>query len=483
MTWLLLRHEWRLTWRGVRFGRFGVPSIPVVLLIVALAQVVGLSLGWTILKAAPSDAAILAGTSAALLFMAGLMLAQALGSTMEALFERRDLDWLLTTPAPFGRVILLRMLAVSVGVAWPWLLFAGAVANGLAVMGRPSSLAAYPVLLAMALAAVSAASLAATALVAVAGVAWARGIATTLAMAVGALGFLAGQYQTLLSPAQQAAAWAGLLPSDRAPAILWWPARAAFADPGPLLSVLVCSAGLGLLAARLVSRRLVRVGASAPAARRAVPAGGVVRFRAGARAVLFWTELRLLRRSTGLLGQAAYPLVYMIPVAVAAWRGGIEVTGSAPVFVAGSIASVLMATAVGADEAAELVQTAPVPTVLVMRAKILAASAMVAAILGGPVVAIGLWKPGLLPSMVAGCLCATLSGLLLGLWRPDQVRRLDLGSGQRAFRGVDFLQFCVSVAWSIAAALAVQAPQWAAVPAIVALALTLSGRPRRRGRY
>jgi hypothetical protein len=478
VTWLLLRHEWRLTWRGVRFGRFGAPSIPALLLLCVGAQVVGLSLGWTIVKAHPPERVMLAGVSAALLFVAGLMLAQALGGVVEALFERRDLVWLLTTPAPFRRLVLIRIVALAAGVAWPWWLFAGSVANGLAVMGRPAALAAYPVIFAVALLAVGVAAVLAGGLVASAGVARARGVATALAMAVGATGFLAGQYQTVLSRAQQAAVWRWLQPTGQ-PGLPWWPARAALGDPSPLLAVAAIGFAAGVAAAWVVASRLLHTGAFEGAHRPATPASGPVRFRAGAQTVLFWTELRLLRRSLGLLGQAAYPLVYLVPVAVAGWRGGVEVTGSAPVFAAGGIASVLMATAVGADEAAELVHTAPVPGPLVLRAKVAAASTMVGAIMLAPVLAIGVWKPVLLPSMLLGGMAATVSGLLLGVWRPDQVRRVDLGSGQRAIRGVDFLQFCVNMAWAGAASLAVVAPAWTALPVGIAIILLWWGWPRR----
>jgi hypothetical protein len=236
LTWLLLRHEWRLTWRGVRFGRFGAPSIPVLLLLFVGAQIVGLSLGWTIMKARTPEPVLLAGASAGLLFVAGLMLAQALGSVMEALFERQDLIWLLTTPAPFRRLVLVRIGALAAGVAWPWLLFAGAVANGLAVSGRPAALAAYAVIFAMGVFAVAAASVLAAGLVAVAGTARARGVATALAMAVGAAGFLAGQYQTVLTEAQRATLWQWLQPHGE-PGLPWWPARAVFGDPVPLAAV------------------------------------------------------------------------------------------------------------------------------------------------------------------------------------------------------------------------------------------------------
>ncbi len=478
MTWLLLRHEWRLTWRGVRFGRFGTPSIPVLLLLFAGAQMVGLSLGWTIVKAHPPERVMLAGASAGLIFLAVLMLAQALGSVVEALFERRDLVWLLTTPAPFRRLILMRIAALAAGVAWPWWLFAGAVANGLAVAGRPAALAAYPVIFAMALLAVAVAAMLAGGLVALAGVARARGYATALAMAVGATGFLAGQFQTILNRAQQVAVWRWLQPSGE-PGLPWWPARAALGDPWPLTAIAAAGLAAGAAAAWLVVSRLLHMGAFEGARRRAAPAMAPVRFRAGTRTVLFWTELRLLRRSLGLLGQAAYPLVYLVPIAVAGWRGGVEVTGSAPVFAAGAIAAVLMATAVGADEAGELVQTAPVPVHLVVRAKLAAASTMVGAIMLPPVLAIGVWKPVLLPSMLVGGIAATFSGLLFGVWRPDQVRRVDLGSGQRAFRGVDFLQFCVNMAWAGAASLAVVAPAWAALPVGIAVVLVWWGWPRR----
>jgi ABC-2 type transport system permease protein len=471
LTWLLLRHEWRLTWRGVRFGRFGAPSIPVLLLIFAGSQIVGLSFGWTIMKARPSEPVLLAGASAVLAWLAGLMLAQALTSVVQALFERQDLVWLLTTPAPFRRLILLRIGALALGVAWPWMLFVGAIANGLAIMGRPGALAVYPVILALGILSVALASALATWLVPLA----------VLGMVVGALGFVAGQYQTVLTPAQQALVWHWLQPGCCAPPGLpWWPARAALGDPLPLAALVgLCLVG-GVASAALVVPRLLRMGAFEPRIRRTVPAGGPVRFRAGVLTTLFWTELRLLRRSLGLLGQAAYPLVYLVPIAVAGWRGGVEVTGSAPVFAAGAIASVLMATAVGADEAAELVQTAPVANRSVLWAKVAAAAAMVGAIMLLPIIAIGVWKPALLPSILVGCAGSTVSGLLLGVWRPDQVRRIDLGSGQRAFRGVDFLQFCVNMAWAGAATLAIEAPRWTPAPIGIAILLLSWAGLRRR---
>jgi len=485
----LLRHEARLLWRRSSLASRKLSAGLLAAGVAAGAQLAGFALAAWLRDGTAALADRLAAANAVLLVMGGLMLSQALDAALAALFERRDLDWLLASPMPLRRVLAVRMAVIAAAVAVPWLLLLGGVANAMAVAGQPGWLAAYPVACALALLAAAAGAALAVGLVSVLGLRRARRAVGILGLGVGGVAFLASQSATMLPPALRAALWQALLPPccGMPDGLAWWPARALLGDAAPLMAVLLLGLAAAALAARALERRLAAGAILAPPRRRpgAARAAGrsldAGRFCRGIFGTLLRKELRLLRRTPNLLSRAAYQLIYAVPMTLALWRdeGMLAALGlgAASVFVAGEAARLLISAAANADEAAELAATAPVPPGSVQRAKMAAAGLGTAAILLLPALAVAAWRPGLLPALAGGAVCVTASGLLMGVWRPVPVRRGDLGASRPGLGGNDMLGLLLSGLWSGATWLAMDGNALAALPAAAAVAVLAGVRP------
>ncbi len=483
----LLRQELRLFWRRYNFSKWRIPAAVLMGGGAVLAQLValGIAAGATHARYTLGDELI--GASLMLLVVGCLMLCGAFGGAIEALFERRDLDWLLTSPVSFSRVLVARMLGIAAGVTWLWLLLLGPLANAMAVFGKPGALAFYPVLVALALLATATGTGLAVALVPVWGLRRTRAVATGLALVTGAVPLLLSQANNLVSAATRAAFWLAVTPAHGGmpQGVGWWPARALLGNPMPLAAVVALGLGAALLCGVVLGRRFA-AGALAqrierPRTRRAWTGA---RFTGGMMRVLLLKELRLLRRAPGLLGQAAQQLVFLIPVAFTLWRdsgqSGLVALTTLPVIVAEQLARLFISAAISGDEAAELARTAPVPARSPRLAKLVAAGVGVAAVFIPLLIGVAVWHPSLAPVMLAGIVCVTISGLLLGLWHPSPVRKLDLGGAKRGLSGMAVLGFAVSGAWAGATCLAAVANPWAIVPACIATALVTLARPAGR---
>lgn len=481
----LLRYELLLQWR--RWGRGKALSGALLVAVLLGAQAGGLGAAWMARSAAAGLPDRITLANAALLGAGLLMLSQAFDAALAALFERRDLDWLLASPLPFRRVLAARLLGVAASVAGPCLLLGGAAANGMALLGEPGWLAAYPVLGALALGAASAGTAGAVGLAAGIGLRRARRVLGAVGMVLSGLAFLGSQSAALLPPGLRAAAWEALSPAccGVPSGAGWWPARALLGEPGPLLAVVLLGLGMAGTASWGLERRFTRGAAVAEPSRapRGAGQGAGGRFRRGTAGALLRKELRLLRRTPGLLGRAAYPLVYAVPAAAGLWQGSGAAAfwlGTASVFVAGSVARVLISAAAGADEAAELAASAPVRPGAVRAAKMAVAGLGAVAMMALPVAAASWQQPGLTGPLLGGVVGVVASGLLLGVWRPAPARRTDLGASRAGSTGAALLGAVIDGAWSGAAALTMRGNAWAALPAGLAAVMLACARPRRR---
>ncbi len=486
MPWLL-RHELRLLWRRYNFVPKSIGGVAAVLAAAVVAQLVGIGAA-ALLQDVTALADRLALANAVLLGVGALMLANALDTAVAALFERRDVEWLLASPMPFRRLLAVRMLGVAAAVAAPWLLLLGPVANAMAAFGWPGWLAAYPVLGTLAVLATMAGTALAVCVVAAIGLRRARRLIGILGLAVSGLAFLASQSAALLPPAMRAAVWQALAPGRDGPlGLAWWPARALIGDPAPLLVALPLGLGAPVLAGWILERRFAAGAAldpprqSAPTPAAALDAGlGTAagadprRFRRSTFGALLRKELRLLRRTPNLLSRAAYQLIYVLPAGISLWTGGATADcglGTLVVFVTGEAARLLVTAAANGDEAAELARTAPVPPSAIRAAKMAAAGLGVAAIFGLPILAAAAWQPRTTPALIAGAACVTMSGLLMGVWRPVPLRRTDLGGVQAGRNGNLLLGRLVNGCWSAATWLAMAGSAWAMLPAALATAV------------
>ena len=151
-----------------------------------------------------------------------LMLAQALNTATQVLYERNDLDLLLSSPVPAGRILTVRGLGMALLASALYLVLASLIVVPLALVGEARWLAALVVILCMGLLAAAGGLLLAMGLFAVLGPKRTRLAAQVLAAVIGVSIFLVSQARNFLPHAALAGIERG---SRRSRTARWAPPR------------------------------------------------------------------------------------------------------------------------------------------------------------------------------------------------------------------------------------------------------------------
>ena len=444
----------------------------------------------------PLPGALLGPALLAQAFLFTLMVSAAVRASLEALFTRGDLDLLLHSPLPARTVLAARALGVALsGAAGAALLVVPALLVLLA-LGAWRALGLLGWWAAAALGSASVGLWLTLGLVRLLGVRRARVVASVVGALVGASLFLASQWRTVTGQdsAGLYVALSRFVPGvDGWPgreAALWWPARAMWLEPGPLLAVLLLSGGVFALTVLALTRQFtlgVQEGTPAtPRRARRADRGGGLRFAGGPRATLL-KEWRLLLRDPELLSRTLLQLVYLLPLLAAVGRGsGSGAAGGGVVLLTANLASALGRLTLDAEDAPDLLVTAPRSPAALRREKWLAAT-LPAALLGALALGVlsvrGLFGAHPLTALLllALTLLGTGGAALTVLWRPLPVRRAD-AFRQREGRPlvVSLLGLGFQVALSATAYAATQARGWGLLSLAAALALLLLAYRLRR---
>jgi len=408
---------------------------------------------------------VMAGT--ATWFVMFLIVATAFGLAVIAIFERGDLDLLLSSPIRPRTILAVRGLAIGVqalGIfAVLWIPFAnGAVANG-----RWQALASYPVMGAIGLACAGIAFAMTLALVRAFGVRRAKTAAQVLGAFLGAAMFLAMQAFNFLTPAQQRAvvAWSR---GDAAQSfigpesVLWWPFRALMGDPLPVAAVTLAGAGIFWLvivrAERIFLEGTRESHEAAPRRARDTRA-----FRRGLARIVLVKELRLIVRDPRLITQMGLQVLYLLPLFfVLARKGGSHVV-LAPtiVLVASSLAGNLAWMTVSGEESPDLVGSAPVSNERVLWLKVAAALAIPGAICA-PFLA---WYAAISArefAAFASCLSAAfVSCAIVQIWTAKPGSARDLRKRATGSKLVNLVEFFGAAGWAGACFFLMRASWWA----------------------
>jgi ABC-2 type transport system permease protein len=147
LLWLVL-HEVRLAFRGRRTG-IG-KWIRLVLLVGYF--LLGLYVAYQLrgMPLTPKPRWLITG-NAALLVMLTFMTTQSLMNALRTLFEKTDLDLLLSSPLPEGRVLAAKMLGIAASAGATYCLLLLPLALPVAFVGHPRLLAVVPVAAALAM--------------------------------------------------------------------------------------------------------------------------------------------------------------------------------------------------------------------------------------------------------------------------------------------------------------------------------------------
>jgi ABC-2 type transport system permease protein len=390
-----------------------------------------------------------------------LFLSKAISESVEALYQRGDLDLLLSSPIPMRRVLTTRLLAIAVIAGFLPILLIVPLVNGMVLHGEFAWAGAYPVLASLALTASAAGAGMTFGLLAWVGPRWTRFAARAMATLFGALSFLTTQAKFLVPDHARIAAWHALRPDQVAHGLQWWPARAVLGEKMPMLALAVLGIGAMLLASAALGQ-VYGAGVMNTLAVARAPGGAAIgrRFRGGVFAALLAKEWRLLLRHPGLGAQVFYQFVFLVPGAIALMRMGAQTPGSGGMpggvvfltaLMTGRIAKILVAGPYEADHAAGLAATSPVDMRLVARAK-LAVSLVALGVVGGlPLVAIATRLPHAFAAACLACSGAAATRLWFAARGKKTLKKAGM-RGRLSFTSDGLLGAMMDIGWGVGGA-------------------------------
>jgi ABC-2 type transport system permease protein len=497
----LMRHELRLVLRtSAQFSWRAAGVLGAVL--VGLA-----ALGGAPLAAMVADRSLLSTPGAALAIdltlavLFSLMLSQTLSMTVQAFYERGDLDLLLSSPVPARRLLFVRCAGIALGAIGLYLFIATPLVAAVVVRGRWQLLALYPLLLSMGFAAAGVGLLLALVLFTTLGPRRTRTVGQVLAAFTGAaivLGFQLPQLlphgHALLAEWLSGALRRGWFAQGSA---LAWPLRAGLGAPGPLLGLALLAGALFIGAVEIAGTRFTALAAAAAGThtrrarnRRPRP------FRTGPQSVLIRKELRLIVRDPLLLSRLLLPVLYLIPAVLVSFSRGPFADVAASIgaalltLIAGQIAGNLAWITISAEDAPDLLRCAPVTPALARRAKLLAAVIPLLP-LAIPIGVLAWVHPGAAVAATVGVIASAFANAYIQLWYEKPMprrafRRRPPGAVLPSLGGL-----LVSLGWAVAAAIASRgtgsafaiAIGVALLPALLQLLLWLGRNREQRAAY
>ena len=476
----LLRHELRLMMR--RSAKLDWRALAVIcVLLVAIFAVGGAPLAAALahrhLTSSPT-AALVFDLALAVLF--SLILSQALSMTVQAFYERGDLDLLLSSPLPARRVLLVRCCGIALGaVALYWVIVTPLLAP-VVVRGQWPLLSIYPLLLCLGLAAAGTGLLLARVLFATLGPRTTRTLGHVLAAFTGAFIVLAAQipqflprhHAILVQWISHALRSGWFAPSSP----LAWPLRAALGAPGPLLGLAGLSGALFLGVVEVAGTRfsvLASAAAGTPARRgrnRRTPP-----FRIGLRCVLIRKELRLIARDPWLLSRVLLPVLFFIPAVLVSFGHGAPASMRTAIgaglltVIAGQVASNLAWITICGEDAPDLLRGAPVRPSLARRAKMIAALIPLAP-LAVPIGVLAWLHPAEAVAAALGVAASASSSACIQLWYEKPMPRSAFRRRAPGAWLPTLGAMVVSAGWGLVAAIASQGTP---ITLVIAMAVAL----------
>jgi ABC-2 type transport system permease protein len=445
----LLGHELRLQWRASSNklrSSLGVIGTLIVAHVFALVLVPGLRVSQHM-----PETLWLGIVSALLAFVFLGMCARALLLLVETLYDRGDMDLLLTSPIAERSIVSVRATAIALGVARDlggWLL---PIANVLALFGHPSALVAYLTVPLLAFFATTLCLWTALGLLRWLGPRGTRLSAQIMAALLSLGGVLSAQLPRFWLGMHARALPRGWslehLPAPNA--AVWWPARAALGAPidSALCALVVAFGFLGslqLLSTPLTKLALNTAGLGSARVKRSARALG--RFRSGVYRALIGKELRLLVRDPWLMTQLLLQQMYLVPgliglISQMPSRSGYGWLAVIPG--AGSLACALGWVVSAAEDVPELLGSAPIAARTMARAKLSAALLPVAAFASIPCAILAVHEPWSAAAIATCSAGSALSCVRLNIRPRVPLRRRDLRQRYKGNAVLGFLELLI----------------------------------------
>jgi ABC-2 type transport system permease protein len=381
--------------------------------------------------------ALYTGILAAAILLMSFMTTQALLRSQHTLYEAGDLDLLLSAPLEPRTILRAKLCGIAATIVLSFALLVLPFALPIAALGHPGLFGIPFLLAALALVAACLGLAITLGVVALAGPRAARTVGQVIGALLAGAVFLTSQLLSngggggRRSAAMSLFAWlsAHRIGTGGLGAL---PGRAALGDPAAAASLL----GAALLVFAFTSYAFGRYflaswqKARMRLSRTRAATGEVARhFRAGLFATMFAKEWRLLVRDPALAFQIVLRLIYLAPIALAAFGRGrgpplLPALAFASVLIAGQLVGSFAWLAVSGEDAPDLLNVAPVARRQVERAKL--ASAMAMALPFGLVLpaAIALHAPlGALATLGMTAAGGAIAGLIEIKWQKPAPRK------------------------------------------------------------
>jgi ABC-2 type transport system permease protein len=468
------RHERRLAWRdALSMMTAGRPDrerrawIWLCAFAIALHAIAYLLIRNFVPHAIVADRTSLIGVTATILLSGSAMLSQAMESVTRTFYSRSDLELILSAPVKAERLFAVRIGAMALSAALMSVLLMGPFINVLIWRDGWRWLSAYGVLIAVSLVTTSLAvaitiklfqwigprrtRVAAQIAAAIVGGVFVIGLQTAAMFSSGTLQRLSVlQSETVLAHA----------PGPDNP--IWWPAAAALGNGWDLFWVLAISLLIFLgVTARYAPRFAGYVLAASSVAEISRPAAAAHRFRVlPPAASLRHKEQLLILRDPWLISQSLMQLLYLSPPALLLWHnygkaGGAVVLVPVLVMTAGQLAGGLAWLTISGEDAPDLVQSAPVSSARLLRAKAEAVMQCIG-IVFFPFIAVLLFVSRSQAFFAAaGIAAAALSSIAIQLWFRSQAKRSQFRRRHTSSRIATLAEAMISIAWAGTGAVAV----------------------------
>jgi ABC-2 type transport system permease protein len=435
------------------------------------------------IRAGP-DMATLVVVTGFMLLSWSLLLSQAMETVTRIFYSPSDLDLILTSPVSPRKIFAVRIGRIAVEVVLLAMLLAAPFIDVLAILDSARWLVAYGVVAAMSAVAVALAVALAVTLFRTIGARRTRLIAQIVAAVIGAAFVIGLQIAAIfsygsLSLAPLQSAWLiAHVPQIGSP--VWLPARAVLGDWTALLTVAGISIGLLgaailMFAGRFGDHVVAAAGVSQTIVRHH---RWLKKFRRrSAIRVLRQKEWTLLARDPWLMSQTLMQILYLLPPALFLWRVFRSGTDAyvllvpMAVMAAGHLAGGLAWLSISAEDAPDLVATAPISAQRIVWAKIEAVMGVIAFIFA-PLVAM-LAFASVRSALVAGVgvLIAAASATLIQLYLRTHASRSHFRHRHVSSRMATFAEAFSSIAWATTSVLAAADIWLALFPAIIAISI------------
>jgi ABC-2 type transport system permease protein len=445
-----LQHELRLWWRNFSgkwivigtMALFGIFMAVMLTLWLSFAAISDRIRQLMFFESIPDGLLWAAGGVCLLLFTFSLL--SATHQTLSMMFERSDLDLLISSPISTKTVLTSRLLGLAIENFLGICLFFVPLTIVIVPLGFIRLLGIYPALFAICIITSSLAILINLALVKLLGARNARIVSQFMGYILSIVFFLLSQSATLFEKQLQAAlVWwnQATLPNGffHSQGWIWLPAKAIFSDFPSLTLLLISSAAILWLTVQVSHLAFVKGTQQSLTTKKNHPQSNQkIRFKTNSNWIFLLKEWRSIIRNPYILSRLLYTIIAYIPLLILVFQRSnaqsadrilATLSTGIPLFGA-TFSSTLGAICFSAEEAPDLLKSSPVPSNHLRWLKLLAVL-IPGWLIASPLFIILVFRGGAWFSSGVVFLLATICHAILSLWSSRPIPLSSLFSGKK----------------------------------------------------